>query len=226
MSDMPTHVKAICDAYVAAVPVPSGGPNPADEAFENRARAWTRGLAQQIVYSTGDRSWGCKNAGGGRPQSKDAIAQQVGGRLIGYDMMFGVGTGSPAYNNDPASMDITGQTFMAVEPFDHIGAGGGGDTGGGGGGGDSETDARQDQQIAQLQQQVASLNEALVALASNALTYGSQIGLRAWGHPEEGKEGKVLCAESGGPERDQIQFVLTSRSGVGPWETWKVERGQ
>jgi hypothetical protein len=117
----PANVKAVRDAFVAKVPVPSGGPNPADDAFEDRCRAWTRGLAQQIVFSTGDRSWGCKNAGGGRPQSKDAIAHQVGATLFGFDLLLGVGTGSPALVPSPSGEDITGQVFIPVEPVDRIG---------------------------------------------------------------------------------------------------------
>lgn len=118
---LPANVRAVRDAFVAKVPVPAGGPNPADPAFEDRCRAWTRSLAEQIVFSTNDRSWGCKNAGGGRPQSKDAIAHQVGGNLFGFDLLFGVGTGSPSLVPSPSGEDITGQVFMPVEPVDHIG---------------------------------------------------------------------------------------------------------
>ena len=119
----PANVRAVRDAFVAKVPVPSGGPNPADSAFEDRCRAWTRSLAQQIVFSTNDRSWGCKNAGGGRPQSKDALAHQVGGNLFGFDLLFGVGTGSPSLVPSPSGEDITGQVFMPVDPVDHLGGG-------------------------------------------------------------------------------------------------------
>ena len=117
----PANVRAVRDAFVAKVPVPAGGPNPADTAFEERCRAWTRSLAQQIVFSTNDRSWGCKNAGGGRPQSKDALAHQVGGNLFGFDLLFGVGTGSPSLVPSPSGEDITGQVFMPVDPVDHLG---------------------------------------------------------------------------------------------------------
>jgi hypothetical protein len=117
----PANVRAVRDAFVAKVPVPAGGPNPADSAFEDRCRAWTRSLAQQIVFSTNDRSWGCKNAGGGRPQSKDALAHQVGGNLFGFDLLFGVGTGSPSLVPSPSGEDITGQVFMPVDPVDHLG---------------------------------------------------------------------------------------------------------
>ena len=118
---LPANVRAARDAFVAKVPVPSGGPNPADQAFEDRCRAWTKGLAEQIVFSTSDRSWGCKNAGGGRPQSKDSIAHQVGGTLFGFDMLFGVGTGSPSLVPSPSGEDISGQVFMPVEPVNHVG---------------------------------------------------------------------------------------------------------
>src|SRR6185436_12793044 len=117
----PANVRAVRDAFVAKVPVPAGGPNPAGAAFEERCRAWTRSLAQQIVFSTNDRSWGCKNAGGGRPQSKDALAHQVGGNLFGFDLLFGVGTGSPSLVPSPSGEDITGQVFMPVDPVDHLG---------------------------------------------------------------------------------------------------------
>lgn len=217
---LPQNILDIRDDYSVAVPVPTGGPNPADEAFENRCRAWVRGLAQQIVFSTGDSSYGTKSAGPGRPQSKDAIAQQQGTKLFGWDMLSGAGTGSPTLIADPGTMDITGQIFIAVEPFDHIGQGGGGSNGGGENG-DSATDAEQDAKIAALEQDVAWLKGQL----SECLKVGSKIGLRAWGKPEEGKHGYVLCAESGGPRGPELQFVLTSRTDVGPWETWTIEKG-
>lgn len=216
---LPSNVLEIRDRYAAAVPVPTGGPNPADEAFENRCRAWTRGLAQQIVHDTGDSSYGTKSAGPGRPQSKDAIAQQQGVKLFGWDMLGGVGTGSPSLVEDPATQDITGQIFIPVEPFDHVGDGGG--SNGGGDNGDSATDAEQDAKIAALEADVRELRAQL----SECLKVGSKIALRAWGKPEEGKPGYVLCAESGGPRGPELQFVLTSRTDAGPWETWTIEKG-
>lgn len=162
---MPTNVHAVYTAYAREVPPPSGGPNPADEAFENRCRAWTKGLAQQIVFSTGDRTWGCKNAGGGRPPSKDAIAHQNGATLFGYDTLFGVGTGSPSLNPNPVGEDITGQTFMPVEPVDYLG--GAQPPGPGPDPGDDELEARVralEVKVAQQQSDIDQLRSGLVGM--------------------------------------------------------------
>lgn len=161
---MPENVRAVFLAYARAIPHPTGGPNPADPPFEDKCRAWTKGAAQQIVFSTGDRSWGCKNAGGGRPQSKDSIAEVVGPTLFGYDTLFGVGTGDPSLNPNPVGEDITGQVFMPVEPFDHIGAGNGGGTDPDPDPGDKELEAR----VAELEAQVRSLT-AIAAGQQEAL---------------------------------------------------------
>jgi hypothetical protein len=201
---LPANVRAVRDAYVAKFPVPAGGPNPADEAFENRCRQWVRGMAEQIVFSTSDPSWGCKNAGGGRPQSKDVLAHQVGGTLFAYDLLFGVGTGSPSLVPGPSGEDVTGQVFMPVQAKDHIGGGTAQPPGPG---------------LQPPSNEIAALTARIEALEKNAVLYGQKIGVRADG-------GKVLCAESGGPDADNKPFNLTSRSNVGPWESWKVERGQ
>ena len=122
------NILAIRDRYVAAFPVPqargaddfdpaTGG---ASASFEERARVWTRGLAEQIVFETGDATIGVKNAGGGRPQSKDSIAIN-GPRLINFDMLSGVGTGHPTVIASPQGADITGQVFMPVSPVNHLG---------------------------------------------------------------------------------------------------------
>lgn len=64
----------------------------------------------------------------------------------------------------------------------------------------------------------AALAPVLAALAERP-TYDSTIALQA----HEGK-GKLLCAEGGGPAHDYEPFQLTSRSAVGPWESWRIRR--
>ena len=98
--------------------------------------------------------------------------------------------------------------------------------GGNGGGGNEAQEEDQERRIAQLEATVAHLEARLLAMEEDAVLVGSTIALRAWGKPEEGREGKILCAEGGGPANDGRQFLLTSRSGIGPWESWHVERGQ
>lgn len=70
----------------------------------------------------------------------------------------------------------------------------------------------------ELARRVATLERELAILKDAAVLYGQKIGLRMDG-------GKIICVESGGPEFDHQQVVLTSRSAVGPWESLEVERG-
>jgi hypothetical protein len=121
--------KAVIRDFVAQFPVPQATqpgdlvrPGAASEQFENKARVWTRQLAEQLKFSVPAEDWGTKNAGGGRPQSKDSISRIISKRLINFDVMTGVGTGSPRLVGDPQGADITGQTFMSVEPVNHLGA--------------------------------------------------------------------------------------------------------
>jgi hypothetical protein len=127
VSTLPANVKSIRDRFVAKFPIPQGsGPEDFDPqtggasaAFENKARMWVYRLAQQIRYETNNPAWGVKNAGGGRPQSKDSLANN-GPRLINYDLMTAVSSGHPTLVPDPQGEDITGQTFMPVEPVNHL----------------------------------------------------------------------------------------------------------
>lgn len=127
---LPGSVAPIIGRYVARFPVPQGaGPEDFDpvtkgasERFENTCRRWVLALAEQVRFETNDPRWGVKNAGGGRPQSKDSLTFN-GPRLVNYDLLSGVGTGRPSLVAQPAGEDITGQTFLSVQPVDHLGGG-------------------------------------------------------------------------------------------------------
>lgn len=127
-----SSVLSIVGRYVQKFPIPQGaGPedfdpvnNGASSRFEDKARGWVLGLAEQVRFETGDARWGVKNAGGGRPQSKDSLTFN-GPRLVNYDMLSGVGTGHPVLVGQPGGEDITGQTFIPVFPVDHLGSGAG-----------------------------------------------------------------------------------------------------
>jgi hypothetical protein len=68
--------------------------------------------------------------------------------------------------------------------------------------------------------EVQAMIDASIAKAlANVPQYGQRVGLQAHG-------GKVLCAEEGGPTQDHQPFNLTSRSAVGPWESWTLHKGQ
>lgn len=223
---LPQQVLVIRDRYVAAYPVPSGGPNPADESFENRCRTWIRGMAEQIVFETQDPAWGCKNAGGGRPQSKDALAHQGGMTLLCWDMLFGVGTGSPSLVQNPDSQDITGQTFMPVQGKDNIGGSTGGGGGENGGGGDSDdiealkrTVAIQGAQIQGLNDQIGRLEAKMNDYAANPDLHGKVLAFRA-------SDGLVVCSD-----RNQHNHLISNRAysddRIGAWEEFVViDRGR
>ena len=61
-----------------------------------------------------------KRADGGRPISKDTIAQQAGGRLYIWDLISGAGTGHGVLQVGERE-DITGQVFVVVTPTNHLG---------------------------------------------------------------------------------------------------------
>lgn len=118
---LPENVRAIRARYVARFPVPQGDPG---EAIEEAARQWSRNFSQQVRFETGDARWGMKNAGGGRPTSKDTIAYDLGdGRIRIWDLISAVGTGQGRLVEDPRSEDITGQVFEPQPPVDHLGVG-------------------------------------------------------------------------------------------------------
>lgn len=84
---------------------------------DDQRRALTLLISQQIRFEKGP-SWGTKSAGAGRPPSKDTIVEQWGETLLGWDWQNGT-TRQP--NQYPASQDLTGQIFIAVDAIDHLG---------------------------------------------------------------------------------------------------------
>lgn len=118
---LPESVKEIRRRFLEKFPVPQGEPG---EHFEQQVRDWTTMFAEQVVFETRDRAFGCKNAGGGRSRSKDVLAATFvpqGGTLIGWDLFIGTGTGKPRLAEDPDSMDLTGQVFEPVTGINHLG---------------------------------------------------------------------------------------------------------
>lgn len=74
-------------------------------------------VAQQFKFSFPDQGWGTKSAGEGRPQTKDAVARQVGSRLDGWDIV----DGSTREVTCAAHVDLPGQTFIPVVATNHLG---------------------------------------------------------------------------------------------------------
>ncbi len=89
---------------------------------DESARAYSIKFAEQCRFSLGD-AWGTKSADPNRPISKDTVTKREGSKLTSYDLMLGVGTGNPQFNDNPPAIDTTGQTFHEVAAFDYLSAG-------------------------------------------------------------------------------------------------------
>jgi hypothetical protein len=67
------------------------------------------------------------------------------------------------------------------------------------------------------------MQEEIDRLRYDAVLYRQRVTLRAYGDPPE-RDGLLLCAEQGGPQRPGIQFVLTGKEHPGLWELWVLDR--
>jgi hypothetical protein len=119
---LPDWVWARRAAYVEKFPLWTMPPGPD---AEERARQWSIGFAEQIMFDMPGMGWGMKRADPTRPISKDTIARQLGDSLFAWDHLTGAGSGSPVLVDNPDSMDITGQFFEDrpefITPQNHLG---------------------------------------------------------------------------------------------------------
>jgi hypothetical protein len=119
---LPAHVQAAIRIFVLKFPLPSGLP-PGDAAKEI-VRPYMRKLAEYVKFAT-QENYGCKSTGPGANQSPDALAKPRNGSslLWIWDIFGGTGTGNPSLNLDAESEPdhLSGQHFIPVKPFDHVG---------------------------------------------------------------------------------------------------------
>lgn len=92
--------------------------NPVNCASDDQRRTVAKKIAEQFRFEFGP-TWGWKSADPGRPPSKDAVAQQDGAQLHGWEYQIG---GSCAPYPSPVYHNLFGQTFIPVEPVNHLGA--------------------------------------------------------------------------------------------------------
>lgn len=82
---------------------------------DDARRIWTLKTAEQLAFSDSTNPWGTKKAGKDRPQSKDCVCFEE--PFIGWDILNGT-TGKLQFSE---SIDLTGQVFISVRPFNHLG---------------------------------------------------------------------------------------------------------
>jgi len=112
------QVKDIRTRCIAKFGLPRG----TEQSIEDIARAWAIAFAEQVCFELPGQGYGVKRASATRPIGKDTLAQeQDGGRLVCWDLFTGTGTGTPTLNEDPDSLDITGQVFVPVQSVNHLG---------------------------------------------------------------------------------------------------------
>lgn len=92
------------------------------ELDDDKARDWTRELAEQFVFSFPNEGWGHKSGGGSRPPSTDVIARQCCGGFWGYDLILNQGIPSQSLIPRPGVLNLAGQAFITVSPVNHLGS--------------------------------------------------------------------------------------------------------
>lgn len=91
------------------------------ELNDDKARDWTRHLAEQFVFNFPTEGWGHKSGGNGRPPSTDVIARQCCGGFWGYDLILNQGIPSQSLIPRPGVLNLAGQAFIPVTGNNHIG---------------------------------------------------------------------------------------------------------
>ena len=156
-----------------------------------------------------DPQWHIKDAGGGRPQSDDVTVSMPSRDF--WDCIPGSGSDSAHFaDHYGGTLSYDQNVYPPPVPA---------------GGGTVPPEPGQPPTQPPTQPPPAGLSRAEVqamidASMANAVQYGQLVGLQA----STGSQ-KVLCHENGGPSGDHEEYKLTSRSNVGPWESWRLHRG-
>jgi hypothetical protein len=169
---------------------------------------WTLPFVSQIVFELPNQGYGSKRASG--PPSKDSLAQQVGGKLFGWDFLLGTGTGHPTLNDDPDAEDITGQTFVHILGVDHLG----------GTVPPVIPPVQPPTDLGPILAKLDTLSREVAVLRATALTHGSQVSLRT-------DNGHYITALGGGGQNVTAERPEAGQPVVGykpgGWETFTLE---
>ena len=104
-------LSSLLQQFAAEYPAPTAG--------DNSARDWILNFAQQVCYSLGGY-YGTKSTSASSPQTKDVLAYRTSTNLYGWDLLYASGSSDCRVVFNPETMDITGQTFIPVEPINHL----------------------------------------------------------------------------------------------------------
>lgn len=113
----PAFAQALTDAQCSVVRQIDAKFPALNKGDDDTRREFARMVAEQFAFAFPGEGWGSKDAGGGRPPTKDVVARNRNGVLDGWELVDG---GSRAIKcNDHITLE--GQHFIEVRPVDHLG---------------------------------------------------------------------------------------------------------
>lgn len=115
----PVWAQSLTDAQCAAAKAIDAKFPTLNKGSDDQRREYALKVAQQFAFSFPAEGWGSKDAGGGRPQTKDVVARLRNGVLDGWELVDGATRSVKC--NDHITLD--GQHFIQVDPHDWLGAG-------------------------------------------------------------------------------------------------------
>jgi hypothetical protein len=111
--------QSLTDAQCAAAKAIDAKFPTLNKGSDDQRREYALKVAQQFAFSFPAEGWGSKDAGGGRPPTKDVVARLRNGVLDGWELVDGATRSVKC--NDHITLD--GQHFIQVDPHDWLGAG-------------------------------------------------------------------------------------------------------
>lgn len=112
----PAHAQALTDAQCNVVKAIDAKFPALNKGSDDDRRVFARRVAEQFAFSFPGEGWGSKDAGGGRPPTKDVVARLRNGVLDGWELVDGASRSVKC--NDHITLD--GQHFIAVQPIDYL----------------------------------------------------------------------------------------------------------
>lgn len=88
---------------------------------DDQRRELAERIAEQVVYTTGDPTYGVKSAGPGRPQGKDSLAWNGPGGLVIWDYQNGSTREANQFPESVPVEEAAGQIFIPVQARDWLG---------------------------------------------------------------------------------------------------------